>query len=327
MKAAFLDLGPARAFLNYDGAPPVEGSGLIVEITADAHDGKDARAVTALRLVGRFAVLEPLGKGHNISQKIGDKDRRARLGQLIPHRHEGRLTLRSRAADAPPALVRAELARLLALWDGIAAKAAGTEAPALLLPAPSPLEEIATDWLTRETRIVTATSDILPELVETLDRYGLAMKERPHFDPEPGLFARAGAEEAFAEALSPVLPLSGGGLLHFSETPALVAVDVDGGNAQSWAPGATADAVNAEAALRLPHALRLRHLGGTIVVDFIGFEGTALEALRRALLFDPLASRPVGVAGLGLAVFTRKRLGPSLAETMTALEHIKGDRS
>ena len=74
--------------------------------------------------------------------------------------------------------------------------------------------------------------------------------------------------------------------------------------------------------MALPRQLRLRQLGGTVVVDFMGFAehiGTALEHLREALAADPLASRPTGVSGAGLAVFSRRRLGPSLKEQMDAL--------
>lgn len=322
LSAAFLDIGGHSALLNYDGDKPVEGSDIIVQVAADAHTDKDARVTTRIQLTGRYAIWQPGGKGVTVSQKIRDKATRTRLADYVAKGLPGKVILRSNAASAPQATVVAEIDRLTTTWTAITNEVDTQDAPAQLLPPPSALQQAAIEWLTPQTTITTGDAALLKDITQTLAHWAPDITTKPHFDATPALFKHLGAQEEIEAALEPSVPLPGGGRLSIHETPALVAIDVDSGSAESWAPGTTSDAVNAQAAQTLVREIQKRHLGGIIAVDFIGFDDTltkALAALREALQADPLSSKPTGVAGLGLALFTRQRLGPSLKDHMHGL--------
>lgn len=321
---AFLDLGPAgTGLMNYHGHAPVEGGRMIVQVAMDAHAEKDARVTDKIRLVGRFAVFRPGGKDVTVSQNVRDKQTRHRLAALAPDDFKGGLVIRSRAAEAAPEMVQAEIVRLRQNWAGIQDKARATEAPHLLAPAPGAVARVLIDWAEPGTEIVVDSPALLKETHHAIESYAPDLAARPHLDTDAHLFEREGAEVEIAAALDHHVELSPAGRLSIHETPALVAVDVDSGAAESWAPETTADQVNAAAAPAVVREARRRGLGGTIVVDIIGWEDQytrAKEALRAALDADPLSSRPTGIGGLGLLVFTRQRLGPTLEERMRGME-------
>jgi|GEM_PF-6094007 len=324
--AAFLDLGGVTAMLNYRHEPPVMGESLVVQVAADRHREKDVRVVDHVALQGRFSVLRPGGSGITVSQSIRDRRSRSRLQAALPHEIEGGITIRGRAADLLADgrldVMTSELLRLAGLWGELLEKAERRDEPGLLLAAPTAIERAMRDWAAPGSEIVTAESALLKPLRDALLRHAPDLDCHTHFDPRPGLFARAGVEDELAALREPVVPLKGGGRISIYETPALTAVDVDSGNARSWAPDQTADGINALAAEAVARQLRLRRIGGTVVVDFMGFEAhatKALDHLRTALAGDGLASRPVGASGHGLAIFTRRRLGPSLSEQFAAL--------
>lgn len=326
INAAFLDMGGFSALMNVHQQPPAQGQSLIVQVSADAHPGKDAKATGQIHLDGRFASLEPAGKGISVSQKIGKRALRDRLMAVVPRGLPGKVTVRSRAAAVAATgkldMVAAEITHMAGLWGEVLEQAEESTEPRCLLPAPTAIDRAALDWLTDETGIICADSPTLGPLRQALSHLAPDVDLKPHFAGESGLFSEEGIEDELAALTAPHLPLTGGGVMSFYETPALLAIDVDSGSAGSWAPGQTADAVNEEAAKALPRQLRLRQLGGTIVVDFMGFADhipTALTHLREALSTDPISSKPTGVSGVGLAVFSRRRLGPSLAEQMQAL--------
>ena len=328
ISAAFLDLGGAPAMLNFRHDPPVVGALMIVQVAADAHGDKDARVVDHVALEGRFTVLRPMASGITISQAIRDRGDRARLEAALPKDIKGGITVRSRAAgllaDGRLDVMTADLARLAVLWAGALEAAERRDTPGCLVPAPTAMERAIGNWADEDTEIICADAALLKPVADALAAHAPDLALHPHFDAQPGLFARFGIEDELATLTEPVLALTGGGHISIYETPALTAVDVDSGSARSWAPDQTAEGVNAVAAEAVARQLRLRHIGGTVVVDFVGFEAqshAALEHLRAALAGDPLASRPVGVSGHGLAILTRRRLGPSLGEHYAALRH------
>ena len=130
----------------------------------------------------------------------------------------------------------------------------------------------------------------------------------------PDAFATSGAEEQLAAALEPVAPLEGGGALIIEPTAALTAIDVDGG-------GRRALEVDLEAAAEIARQLRLRQLGGTIVVDFVDLaskrdRARLFSAVRTALAADPVPVQAFAMSALGLVEISRQRVGPSLAERL-----------
>nr|WP_281396658.1 ribonuclease E/G [Roseospira visakhapatnamensis] len=259
--------------------------------------------------------------GAAVSRRLVDPAERTRLLDLVKDlvAPGESLVARTAAAGATPESLTADLARLRTAWAGLRARMDTARPPALLIPAPL-------DW-----DAVLSSRGPLPSVVildDNAARDGVAeglAEALGTDDPPPlALLVHAGADdlweasgvaEAVDAALSPVVPLPGGGRLVVEPTSALVAVDVDAG---AGPPGRA----NAAALAALPAEIRLRGLAGHIVVDLLpGGRGprlapTARQTLETALAADPAMPRLAGVSRLGLLELSRERRGPTLAEMM-----------
>lgn len=286
----FLRLPGGRTGFLRQAQGVVAGRSLLVQVTAPERGGKAIAVTTRLALRGRHAVITPGAPGLNLSRRIRDAEVRARLEGLLATAvtmagaGEGSgVILRSAAAGAP---VEEILAELTVLNERAGALLSEGAAPALLLDAPGAHEIARRDW-----------RDPAPEAIE--DR--------------PGCLAAHGVHEAVDALLQRVVPLAGGGRMVIEPTEALVAVDVDAG--ADLAPPAAA-AANRAAARELARQLRLRGLGGQVVIDFapIPRQGRAAlaQTLRAAFATDEGASL-AGWSNLGLFEMTRRRDRPALA--------------
>lgn len=270
------------------------GRPLAVQVTAPERQGKAVAVTARLALRGRHVVVTPGQPGLNLSRRLRDGAQRARLEGLLASAMAGAgegapgVILRSGAGTAPDGAILSELA---ALAERAAALAAPGPAPALLLPAPSAQEIARRDWL-----------DPAPDEVPD----------------HPGCFSEHGVHEAVAALSARRVPLPGGASLWIEPTSALVAVDVDTGADVSPAAAARA---NRAAAAELARQLRLRGLGGQIVIDLapVPRQGRAAmqQALRAAFAHDEGASL-AGWTPLGLFELTRRRDRPPLAELWPA---------
>lgn len=282
--------GGAMGFLR--GAKlPGPGKRVLVQVSAWAEPGKAPPVSTRLRLKGRLAILTPGAPGNSLSRNIVEGPGRDALAAAAAQAMAGApedlgLIVRSLAAEADPAALALEIAALRDELAGIEAGAASGPA-ALLRAAPGAAALAARDWAERA------------DAVET--------------DPEA--LARAGIWEEAAALLRPLAALPGGGSLAVEATRALVAVDVNTG--AETGPGA-ALAVNLAAARELPRQLRLRGLGGQVVVDFAPLakpERARVEAvLKAALRRDGIETSLAGWTPLGHLELLRKRARRPLAE-------------
>jgi Ribonuclease G/E len=283
-----LDLGSgARGFLR-GGRPPAPGARLLAQVASWAEPGKAAPVSPRLRLKGRLAILTPGAPGLNLARSIPDGPERDALAEIAARAMAGAaddlgLILRSLAAEAGAEAIAAEVAALRARWDGLAA-AGG---PGLMLAAPGAAEIAARDWPVRP-----------DEPVEV----------------HPEALARAGVWETAAGLLRPEVPLAAGRMF-VEATRALVAVDVNTGGDLS--PAAALQA-NLAAARELPRQLRLRGLGGQVVVDFAPLakaERPRVEAaLRAALARDGIDTTLAGWTPLGHLELQRRRSRRPLTE-------------
>lgn len=281
-----------RAFLRQArGLRP--GQGLLVQVTGYAEEGKAVPVTPKLLFKGRYAIVTPDAPGLNVSRRIRDGEERDRLLEVAG----------AAMADAPDRLGLI----LRSACRGVAADAIAGDIAAMRGLAGDVLSEPAQGP---------------PELL--LDGPGahrLAWRDWAEPDPDavvdrPGSFAEFGVPEAL-EALPGADPLPGGGALHVEPTRALVAVDVNTGADSSPAAGLKA---NIAAARALPRLLRLRGLGGQVVVDFAPMpkadRSRVEQALRSAFRADPVETTLVGWTPLGHAELTRKRERLPLAEAL-----------
>lgn len=282
MGGAFVDLpGGECGFLRQTkGLRP--GAPVLVQIGGAAEPGKALPLSTRLLFKSRYAIVTPDAPGLNISRVIEDEDLRADLDSLAREAMQGAedslgLIVRSACETATDAEILEDIARMRNLAEAVLADSTG--APELLVEAPAPHLAAWRDWPAPDT-----------------------------LDDAKGSFNRHGVIEAVEALLHPKVPLSGSGHMMIEPTCALIAVDVNTGNDTSPAAGLKA---NIAALRELPRQLRLRGLGGQILVDFAPFakkERHILEQVLRGAF--KREGRDVALAGwtpLGNFELTRKR--------------------
>lgn len=332
MEAAFVEIGEAKAgFLAASEIPaesagtPIarrvrEGQAVVVQAIRDPVGDKGVRLTAAIKLAGRSLVYTPEEPGIRISRRIEDEAERARLAELIaPIATSGGFILRTSAAALSPAAVLAEAEALVTRYGAIAAAAAAASPPQRLAPPPSIVLQrvleaggdpaaIIVEGRHAHAELHAALLQVAPDLLERL---------RLHREREP-LFEMRSIEGAIELALARRVPLPSGGAIVIEPTEALTAIDVDAGGV-----GAAGDAeaarlrVNLEAAVEAARQIRLRDIGGVIVIDFIRLReddsrARLMRSLREAFIGDPAGPRIADLSPFGLAEMTRRRQGAAL---------------
>ena len=308
-----------------------QGQKLLVQATRDPLGDKGARLSSSLSLSSRCLVFLPGSARLGISQRIDAAAERARLLSCLREAlaleglgESGGYILRTAAEGSDLATLRAELRYLQRLWARVRRCSQESTAPGLLyadLPlhlrivrdrAASTLERVLVDHPPSLQELRDFCGEYLPELCERLQAY---RGERP-------LFESFGAEVAVREALERRVELDCGGFLVIDQTESMTTIDVNTGSFVGGAdPVETVLQTNLEAATMVARQLRLRNLGGIIVIDFIDMSGREqrrqLEsALRESLQRDPSPTTFSGMSDLGLAIVSRKLTGKNLLQTL-----------
>jgi len=336
-RTAFLHAGDIRGEKNGDGAPlPIErllaeGETLMVQVLKDPIGSKGARLTTQISLAGRLLVYLPQGKHIAISQKIDDdaarEALRERIQKLVPGDEAGGFIVRTMAENAADAELSADIAYLRQLWQEIRSRAQMSTAPRALHNDLSLAQRVLRDFARPETARILVDSrenfqklsafaeGYMPQLVPILSHY---TGERPLFD----LY---GIEDELQKALARRVDLKSGGYLIIDQTEAMTTIDVNTGafvgvrHAGNF--NDTVFKTNLEAAQSIARQLRLRNLGGIIIVDFIDMEllehrEAVLAELGRAISHDMTRVTINGFTQLSLVEITRKRTRESLAQIL-----------
>ena len=345
MQSAFIDIGGERAaFLHvadiwgqrHGGQPaaPIEkllgeGQNLMVQVVKDPIGTKGARLSTQISIAGRYLVYLPQDSHIGISQRIEDEEERAhlreKLQQLLPPEDKGGYIIRTVAESASDQGLKSDIDYLRRLWGGIRDKAATAAALAPLYQDLNLSLRVLRDFVHEDTARVLVDSretyqkmfgfgqDFTPNVAERIEHY---QGERPLFD----LY---GVEDEIEKALARRVDLKSGGYLVFDQTEALTTVDVNtGGFVGVRSFDDTIFKTNLEAAQVIARQLRLRNIGGMIVVDFIDMEteehrNAVLSEFRKALARDRTHMSVNGFTQLGLVEMTRKRTRESLAQVLS----------
>jgi ribonuclease G len=311
MNAAFVDIGLDRpAFLNLTKTTPAEGKPVVVQVVEAASPGKAARVSMRVALEGRFLVLLPHEKGIAPSRRLAKTDAERLTTLLRPLLKSGEgIVLRAKARLATAAQLEAEISALRQLWQPAAAQRDGT--PPLRLHAESGLRRILCAFAGAGTKFVfgdaesarlarSAATTIAPDVADTIE----ATTEGG------GLFDRGDVGDALAAAEGREVNLPSGGRLTVEATAALVAIDVDSGSGSAGAEAALA--TNLEAAEEAARQLRLRELGGTVLIDFIRMAGKdgreqVERRLTEAVAIDRMPVQLLGWTRGGLYELVRAR--------------------
>ncbi|RRD49629.1 translation initiation factor IF-2 N-terminal domain-containing protein [Arachnia propionica] len=347
MEAAFIDIGRGRNAVLYAGEVDWDSFGVtaedrkvekvfksgqtvLVQVTKDPVGAKGARLTGHISLPGRYIVYSPGGHLSGISRKLPDNERarlRQILGELITD--EESVIVRTAAEGVSSEELIRDVNRLKAQWEVIEKKVAAGKAPEALYSEPDLTLRIVRDLYTEDFRQLTVQGDdaheaitayvshVAPHLADRVQRF------------EPGedgrdIFAQHRIDEQIAKALERKVFLPSGGSLVIDRTEAMTVIDVNtgrftgsGGNLE-----ATVTSNNLEAAEEIVRQLRLRDLGGIIVIDFIDMvlpsnRELLLRRLVECLGRDRTRHQVAEVTSLGLVQLTRKRIGTGLAEAFT----------
>ncbi len=344
IEAAFVDIGLGRSgFLALPEARPAgaeggsgdhiadyvnEGDAVLVQVLRDAAEEKGAKLTTHVNLAGVNLVFRSGHPGVSVSRRIEDEGERDRLTAAIEALapDEDGFIVRTAASGVAEDALETEARALARRWKDICLRRANAKAPSALSVEPGPALRVLRDHGPGIERIVADDPETLNEVQEYChaELPALSAVVEAHRGGQgsgQALFEAFGVEEQIDEALSPVVALPGGGSLIISQTPALCAIDVNTGGADSGSKEQTALSVDLEAAAEAARQIRLRNISGLIVVDFVpvrdpGHKAEVLGALRTAVTGDPLGPHVVGYTAMGLVEMTRRRHGPSLQEIL-----------
>jgi ribonuclease G len=308
LDAAFVDIGaPRPGFLPGAAALKLsQGQAVLVQVRADAHDGKGATLTAEVSLAGRFLAYSPMRPGLAFSRRLepAERDRLAPLLSGLIASGEG-VVVRSAAEGREGAELAADLDRLRNDWAALDGRRHAAKVPGEVW-RPDALSRMLAD----NPRVARVRMDDAAAFAAARARFP-SLVELHKGGP---LFDLYDTDEAIEGALAPVLRLPSGGRLAIEPTAALTAIDVDSGS------GPPTQA-NREAVDAIARQLRLRAIGGQVAVDFVsgGGKGAVFKlmgALKRAVAADPTPTHVFGVTPLGLVELTRERRGPSLAELL-----------
>jgi ribonuclease E len=344
MEAAFVDIGRGRNAVLYagevnwdtaglDGQPRriehalKSGESVMVQVTKDPIGHKGARLTSQISLPGRYLVFVPEGSMTGISRKLPDTERsrlKKVLRDIVPE--DAGVIVRTAAEGASETELERDVSRLRAQWDDISGKAQAVAAPSLLYGEPDLAIRVVRDIFNEDISTLMVSGEevwdtleayighVAPDLVDRLQRW----------DSDEDVFAAYRIDEQLLKALDRKVWLPSGGSLVIDRTEAMTVIDVNtgrftgsGGNLEE-----TVTKNNLEAAEEIVRQLRLRDIGGIIVIDFIDMvlesnRDLVLRRLVECLGRDRTKHQVAEVTSLGLVQMTRKRVGQGLIEVFS----------
>jgi ribonuclease G len=305
-----------------------EGQTILVQVIKDPIGMKGARLTTQISLAGRFLVYLPQDSHIGISQRIEDEVERAelreRLAHLLPEGLTGGFIIRTVAEDASEAELKHDVEYLTKLWNDVKSRMGATPTPATIHEDLVLAERMVRDYVSENTSRLLVDSDHTARKMRNFARdYSQGMVERIHsYAGERPLFDLYNIEDEIQKALQRRVDLKSGGYLILDQTEAMTTVDVNtGGFVGLRNFDDTIFKTNLEAAQTIARQLRLRNLGGMIIIDFIDMDhaphrDAVLGELKRMLEKDRTRVTVNGFTQLGLVEMTRKRTRESLAHVI-----------
>ncbi|WP_017558496.1 Rne/Rng family ribonuclease [Nocardiopsis baichengensis] len=352
MEAAFVDIGKGRNAVLYAGEVNWDASGMegqpkriesvlksgqsvLVQVTKDPLGHKGARLTSQISLPGRYLVYVPDGSMTGISRKLPDKER-ARLKQILKKVMPANagVIVRTAAEGASEEELERDISRLASQWESIKRKSKSASAPSLLNSEPDLTVKVVRDVFNEDFSSLVVSSDEAWDTVrEYVDYVAPHLSERvSRWEGDRDVFEAYRIDEQITKALERKVWLPSGGSLIIDRTEAMTVVDVNtgkftgqGGNLEE-----TVTKNNLEAAEEIVRQLRLRDIGGIIVIDFIDMvlesnRDLVLRRLLECLSRDRTKHQVAEVTSLGLVQMTRKRVGQGLLEAFShTCEHCNG---
>ena len=305
-----------------------EGQEVLIQIAKEPIGKKGARITSHIALPGRFLVYMPTVNHTGVSRKISSDEERQRLKRIIISEREngqGGFIVRTAAAGASEEELRADIRFLKNLWHEIKTRAEDSKAPALIYHDLNVVERVLRDQVTSDfSAIWVDTEQEYERILRFANRFQPALVRRVKlYTKETPLFEQFGLKEEIDKALKSKVWLKSGGYIVINQTEALVAIDINTGKyvGKTARLEDTIVKTNVDAIKEIVRQIRLRDLGGIIVIDFIDMDERrnrqkVMQALEEELRNDRAPSKVLQFNDFGLVAITRKRVKQSLERTI-----------
>jgi ribonuclease G len=326
--------GPSRRSAQVSDLPIISdllksGQEILVQIAKEPIAKKGARITSHIALPGRFLVFMPTVSHIGVSRKIASDEERQRLKRILVHERgeaSGGFIVRTAAEGASEEELRTDLRMLLNLWSEIKKRSDESKSPALIYHDLGLIERILRDQVSSNFSSIWVDSEADYErIVRFLNRFSPSLVRRVKlYTKETPLFEHFGIQDEITKALNSKVWLKSGGSIVINQTEALVAIDINTGKyvGKSARLEDTIVKTNLDAVPEIVRQIRLRDLGGIIVIDFIDMEDRknrfrVMAALEEALKSDRAPTKVLQFNDFGLVAITRKRVKQSLERTLS----------
>jgi Rne/Rng family ribonuclease len=326
--------GPSRRSAQTSDLPIISdllkpGQEILVQIAKEPIAKKGARITSHIALPGRFLVFMPTVNHVGVSRKIASDEERARLKRILTSERgeaSGGFIVRTAAEGASEEELRSDLRFLIHLWDEIKQRSENSKSPALIYHDLSLIERILRDQISANFSSIWVDSEADYErIVRFLNRFAPTMVRRVKlYTKETPLFEHFGIQDEISKALRSKVWLKSGGSIVINQTEALVAIDINTGKyvGKTARLEDTIVKTNLDAIPEIVRQIRLRDLGGIIIIDFIDMDERknrfkVMAALEEALKNDRAPTKVLQFNDFGLVAITRKRVKQSLERTLS----------
>jgi Rne/Rng family ribonuclease len=305
-----------------------EGQELLIQIAKEPIGKKGARITSHIALPGRFLVFMPTVNHTGVSRKIASEEERQRLKRIIQSEREnggGGFIVRTAAAGATDEELRADIRFLKNLWSEIKSRSDSSKSPALIYHDLNVVERVLRDQVSSDFSVIWVdTEQEYERILRFANRFQPALVKRVKlYTKETPLYDQFGLNEEINKALKSKVWLKSGGYIVINQTEALVAIDVNTGKyvGKTARLEDTIVKTNVDAIREIVRQVRLRDLGGIIIIDFIDMDERrnrqkVMQALEEALRADRAPSKVLQFNDFGLVAITRKRVKQSLERTI-----------
>ncbi|MGB9233535.1 MAG: Rne/Rng family ribonuclease [Terriglobales bacterium] len=305
-----------------------EGQEILVQIAKEPIGKKGARITSHIALPGRFLVFMPTVNHTGVSRKISSEEERQRLKRIIQSEREnggGGFIVRTAAAGASDEELRADIRFLKNLWNEIKSRSEESKSPALIYHDLNVVERVLRDQVSSDFSVIWVDAEQEYErILRFANRFQPALVKRVKlYTKDTPLFEQFGLNEEINKALKSKVWLKSGGYIVINQTEALVAIDVNTGKyvGKTSRLEDTIVKTNVDAIREIVRQVRLRDLGGIIIIDFIDMDERrnrqkVMQALEEALRADRAPSKVLQFNDFGLVAITRKRVKQSLERTI-----------
>jgi Rne/Rng family ribonuclease len=305
-----------------------EGQEVLIQIAKEPIGKKGARITSHIALPGRFLVFMPTVNHTGVSRKISSEEERQRLKRIIQSEREnggGGFIVRTAAAGASDEELRADIHFLKNLWSEIKTRSENSKSPALIYHDLNVVERVLRDQVSSDFSVIWVdTEQEFERILRFANRFQPGLVKRVKlYTKETPLYEQFGLNEEINKALKSKVWLKSGGYIVINQTEALVAIDVNTGKyvGKTARLEDTIVKTNVDAIKEIVRQIRLRDLGGIIIIDFIDMDERrnrqkVMQALEEALRLDRAPSKVLQFNDFGLVAITRKRVKQSLERTI-----------